>query len=197
LQFIEDGGYDQPAWWLDAGWDLKRERGWRAPLYWERREGAWHAFTLHGLVPLEAHEPVIHLSFYEADAYARWAGARLPTEAEWEAAAAPHAVEGNLLEGGLLHPRSARPGAAGAPNQLFGDVWEWTASAFAPYLGYRRPEGALGEYNGKFFHAGQLVLRGGSCWTPRAHVRATYRNFYPPAMRLAPSGVRLARDAHG
>lgn len=192
LAFVEDHGYEQPALWLSDGWSAARARGWAAPLYWERRDGTWLQFTLTGLRPLALDEPVCHLSFYEADAYATWSGARLPTEAEWEVAAAPERVSGNLLDSGLLHPAPAAHG--NGMQQLFGDVWEWTRSAYAAYPGYRPPTGALGEYNGKFM-CNQIVLRGGSCATPASHIRATYRNFFPPDARWQFSGIRLAKDA--
>jgi ergothioneine biosynthesis protein EgtB len=195
LAFLEDGGYERPELWLSDGWDAVRREGWRAPGYWERRDGAWWEFTLGGRRPLEAGAPVCHVGFYEAEAFARWAGARLPTEAEWEVAAVPAAVEGNFVESGRLHPSVAGDGeGGGAPLQLFGDVWEWTASPYAPYPGYQPAAGALGEYNGKFM-CNQMVLRGGSCASPRDHLRATYRNFFPPAARWQFSGLRLARNA--
>ncbi len=196
LAFIEDGGYRRPELWLSAGWDAVRANGWQAPGYWEcRGDGQWQTFTLHGMAPIEANTPVCHVSFYEAEAFARWAGARLPTEAEWEVAASSAPVEGNFLESGALHPLACRkPSPAGALVQAFGDVWEWTRSDYAPYPGYRPDEGAVGEYNGKFM-ANQYVLRGGSCATPAAHMRATYRNFFPPQARWQFSGLRLARDA--
>jgi ergothioneine biosynthesis protein EgtB len=192
VAFVADRGYEQPALWLSDGWAALQSRGWRAPLYWELRDGTWWQFTLAGGRPLAPEEPVCHVSFYEADAYATWASARLPTEAEWEVAAGAEPIDGNLLDSGELHPRPARSG--GGMRQLFGDVWEWTRSAYAPYPGYRSPAGALGEYNGKFM-CNQLVLRGGSCATPAAHIRATYRNFFPPDARWQFSGLRLARDA--
>jgi ergothioneine biosynthesis protein EgtB len=195
LAFVRDGGYRRPELWLSDGWAEVNAAGWSGPLYWRSSaegEGAGvSVFTLDGERPLDDAEPVAHVSYYEADAYARWAGARLPTEAEWEAAAAGAAVEGNLLESGALHPRPAAGGAGIA--QLFGDVWEWTASAYSGYPGFRPAAGALGEYNGKFM-INQLVLRGGSCFTPRAHIRASYRNFFPPGARWQMSGIRLARD---
>lgn len=193
LEFIEDGGYRRPELWLADGWTAVQCRGWHAPLYWERHGDTWSQFTLGGLEPLELAEPVCHVSLYEADAYATWAGARLPTEAEWEIAAAGMAVAGNLLDLGRVHPEPA-PGGEHV-RQLFGDVWEWTRSAYAPYPGYHPPGGAIGEYNGKFM-CNQMVLRGGSCATPRTHIRATYRNFFPPDARWQFSGVRLARDVH-
>ncbi|PYV13074.1 MAG: ergothioneine biosynthesis protein EgtB [Acidobacteria bacterium] len=193
LQFMQDGGYACPEHWLSAGWQQARAAAWRAPLYWLERDGAWWNFTLSGLHPVEPAEPVCHVSYFEADAFARWAGARLPTEAEWEAAAAQVRIEGNFVESGALHPEAARGGrSAGAPSQMFGDVWEWTSSSYAPYPGYRPAAGALGEYNGKFM-CNQYVLRGGSCATPQDHMRATYRNFFPPDARWQFSGIRLAR----
>lgn len=193
-EFIADGGYRRPELWLAAGWDMVVARGWEAPGYWERRDGAWHTFTLHGLAPVEPNTPVCHVSFYEAEAFARWAGARLPTEAEWEHAACDAPVDGNFVESGALHPLPPREAAApGALSQLFGDVWEWTRSDYGPYPGFRAAEGAVGEYNGKFM-CDQYVLRGGSCATPRSHVRASYRNFFPAGARWQFSGLRLARD---
>ncbi len=194
-EFIADGGYRRPDLWLSAGWDTVTARGWQAPLYWERADHGWRTFTLHGMMDIDAHTPVCHLSFFEAEAYARWAGARLPTEFEWEHAAAAAAPGGNLLESGALHPlpRAGAPTGRG-PAQMFGDVWQWTRSDYAPYPGYRTATGAIGEYNGKFM-AGQFVLRGGSCVTPGTHIRASYRNFFPPDARWQFSGLRLARDA--
>ena len=202
LGFIEDRGYTRPDLWLSDAWHTLQARGWRAPLYWEPRDGAWQVLTLSGLRELRADEPVCHVSYYEADAFARWAGARLPTEAEWEVTAVETRIDGhtvagnsvasNFVELGLLHPA---PAAAGVPllAQLFGDVWEWTQSPYTPYPRYRPPAGALGEYNGKFM-CNQMVLRGGSCVTPASHMRATYRNFFPPDARWQFSGIRLARD---
>ncbi len=194
IAFIADGGYQRPELWLSAGWEAARAEGWAAPLYWRQVDGGWRCFTLHGDAAVDPHAPVTHISFYEAEAFARWADARLPTEAEWEAAAADLPVEGNFADGGVLHPLAAtRAAAPGRPAQMFGDVWEWTRSDYAPYPGYRAAEGAVGEYNGKFM-VGQQVLRGGSCATPPGHVRASYRNFFPPATRWQFAGLRLARD---
>jgi ergothioneine biosynthesis protein EgtB len=190
--FIDDGGYTRPELWLSNGWALVNERGWRAPLYWIERDGQWGQFSLAGLrVPAEA-EPITHLSYYEADAYARWAGARLPTEAEWELVARDCALEGNFAESRRYHPTRTEIHGSG-PAALFGDVWEWTSSPYMPYPGYAAPTGALGEYNGKFM-SGQMVLRGGSCATPQSHIRTSYRNFFPPDARWQFSGLRLARN---
>jgi ergothioneine biosynthesis protein EgtB len=194
LAFVEAGAYAQPEWWLSDGLGALRSEGWRLPGYWERIDGAMFEFTLGGLRPLDLAAPVSHLSFYEADAFARWSGARLPSEAEWEVAAAGAAIAGNFVESDALHPMPLASDAEGAPSQLFGDVWEWTSSAYLAYPGFRTAPGAIGEYNGKFM-CNQFVLRGGSCATPRDHVRASYRNFFPPAARWQWSGLRLARDA--
>jgi ergothioneine biosynthesis protein EgtB len=189
LEFVEARGYEQPRLWLADGWTAVAERKWEAPLYWVQHEGQWHEMTLHGLQPLAPATPVSHVSYYEADAYARWRGARLPSEAEWEVAAHGRPLEGNFVESGLLHPRAAAAG----DGQWYGDAWEWTSSSYSPYPGYRPPEGALGEYNGKFM-ANQFVLRGGCCYTPHSHLRTTYRNFFYPHDRWAVSGIRLAAD---
>lgn len=187
--FIADGGYETPAHWLSDGWSWVRREGIAAPLYWERSDGIWTRFGLDGRRPLDLAAPVTHVSFYEADAYASWAGARLPTEAEWETAACRHDPHGgNLLD--APGPVEPRPSAGPA---FFGDVWEWTGSAYRPYPGFRPAAGAVGEYNGKFM-SGQFVLRGGSCATPRGHVRASYRNFFYPHQRWQFTGVRLAGD---
>ena len=188
--FIDDGGYRAPMLWLSEGWNRINAEGWRRPLYWD--DDLEREFTLGGVRAIDPAAPVCHLSYFEADAFARWAGARLPTEFEWERMAAHEAVEGNLLEAGLLQPQA--PPATAGMQQAFGDVWEWTASAYAPYPGFRPLPGALGEYNGKFM-CGPWVLRGGSCATPRDHLRATYRNFFAPSARWQFSGLRLARDA--
>ncbi|MEM1205280.1 MAG: ergothioneine biosynthesis protein EgtB [Acidobacteriota bacterium] len=198
LNFIADGGYRRPDPWLSDGWNTVQAEGWRAPLYWYEQDGAWWHFTLSGPRAVRADEPVCHVSFYEADAYARWAGARLPRESEWELALGPFEdrarATGNFLDDGYFHPRPAPPpGPGGDPLQTLGDVWEWTASPYVPYPGYRPPSGALGEYNAKFMSS-QLVLRGGSCATPRDHIRITYRNFFPPHARWQFMGLRLARD---
>jgi ergothioneine biosynthesis protein EgtB len=197
LAFIEDGGYRRPELWLSLGWDAVRTHGWEAPMYWEQADGAWQGFTLHGMEALDLDAPVTHISYFEADAYARWAGARLPRETEWEQVARglpgieAHA---NLVESGHLHPRAAGSDDGRSPLQMYGDVWEWTASSYEPYPGFAPAAGAVGEYNGKFM-CNQYVLRGGSCATPRSHIRASYRNFFPPDARWQFSGLRLARDA--
>jgi ergothioneine biosynthesis protein EgtB len=217
MQFMNDGGYTRPELWLSDAWDTVCANAWRAPLYWEQRDGQWRVYTLNGERAVDPAEPVCHVSFYEADAYARWAGARLATEFEWEVAAAKAGrgtapslhnpsqhMAGNLLESDVLHPVSigapsakgegcGTPDDKGSPHQLFGDVWEWTASPYVAYPGFRPAAGVLGEYNGKFM-CNQMVLRGGSCATPTSHIRATYRNFFPPHARWQFSGIRLAHD---
>jgi ergothioneine biosynthesis protein EgtB len=186
LAFIDDDGYSRPELWLADGWSLIGREGWQHPLYWESIEGEWWQFTLSGMRTLEPHEPVCHLSYYEADAYARWSGKRLPTEAELETILTEVDVEGNLLNHNVLHPKSGS-------GQWYGDVWEWTSSAYSPYPGFQPLEGSMGEYNGKFM-CNQMVLRGGSCVTPQHHMRATYRNFYYPHDRWVFAGLRLAGD---
>jgi len=194
LAFMEDGAYRRPELWLSDGWNTVRQQGWQAPLYWERAETGWRIMTLGGVRDLIPDEPVCHVSFFEADAYARWAGARLPSEAEWESAARDLPLCGNFAEQGYLHPVEAAERSGHAFDKMFGDVWEWTASPYLAYPGYHPPPGALGEYNGKFMN-GQYVLRGGSCFTPQSHIRATYRNFFQPDKRWQMTGFRLARDA--
>jgi ergothioneine biosynthesis protein EgtB len=194
LAFIEDGGYDRPELWLSDGWATRQANGWTAPLYWQKLDETWSVFTLAGFRPLDLREPVCHVSGYEADAFARWFGARLPTEAEWEVAAASQPIAGHFLEAEHFHPSVAPAHDERGPlHQLYGDVWQWTASPYVGYPGYRAAAGALGEYNGKFM-CNQLVLRGASCATPRSHARATYRNFFAPHARWQFTGIRLARE---
>ncbi|HEY3520206.1 MAG TPA: ergothioneine biosynthesis protein EgtB [Rhodanobacteraceae bacterium] len=188
--FIGDGGYRTPTLWLSEGWELVQRERWRRPLYWD--DDLQSEFTLAGEQPIDPHAPVCHVSFYEADAFARWAGARLPLESEWEALAQEQPIEGTFADDGVLHPLPAR-GDHDIPLQLFGDVWEWTSSPYVGYPGYQPASGALGEYNGKFM-SGQWVLRGGSCATPAGHVRASYRNFFYPHARWQFSGIRLGKD---
>jgi ergothioneine biosynthesis protein EgtB len=206
LEFMADGGYRRPELWMYEGWGAVERDGWRQPFYWEERDGSWWIFTLSGMRPLDLQEPVCHVNWYEADAFARWAGARLPLEEEWEVAAAEVArsegFAGNFVESGRFHPAPAEEGAPAYPEhqdpqsirQLFGDVWEWTASPYTPYPGFRPAPGAVGEYNGKFM-VNQFVLRGGSCATPRSHIRTSYRNFFHPDASWQFTGIRLARDS--
>jgi ergothioneine biosynthesis protein EgtB len=194
VEFIDDSGYTRPEFWLSLGWMTVNEQRWQAPLYWTKHDGAWWNFTLSGFRPVNESEPVTHVSYFEADAYANWAGARLPTEFEWERAAFDCPTEGNFVEDEKFHPRALF--ALGQDlhlHQMFGDVWEWTRSAYSPYPGYHAAPGALGEYNGKFM-CNQYVLRGGSCATSRTHIRRTYRNFFQPEKRWQFTGIRLARD---
>jgi ergothioneine biosynthesis protein EgtB len=190
LEFIAAGGYRRPEFWLSDGWATVTAEGWEAPLYWRRGDAGWSIFTLCGERPLDPAEPVCHVSFYEADAFAKWAGKRLPTEAEWEVAAAGLAIEGNFADRRRFHPAAA--GGTGL-RQMFGEVWEWTASSYVPYPHFRAAAGAVGEYNGKFMSS-QMVLRGGAAVTPKGHVRASYRNFFPPSARWVFAGLRLAED---
>jgi ergothioneine biosynthesis protein EgtB len=192
LDFMSDGGYRNPLLWLSEGWAKVRTEDWGMPLYWEEHASTYSTMTFSGLQPVEPTAPVTHVSYYEADAFATWMGRRLPTEAEWEHAARDVSRAGNFVESGRWRPKPAASG--GGLRQMFGDVWEWTRSAFLPYPGFRTVAGAVGEYNGKFM-SGQFVLRGGSCVTPADHVRASYRNFFPPEARWQFSGVRLAEDA--
>ncbi len=193
VAFVEAGGYADPQLWLSDGWDTVQAQRWQAPLHWDTGAGGERLqMTLAGLQPLALDAPVAHVSFFEADAYARWAGKRLPTESEWERAARGLPVEGNFVESGAWRPRAAGP--ASGLQQMFGDVWEWTASPYVAYPGFRAAPGAVGEYNGKFMN-GQYVLRGGSCASPRSHLRASYRNFFQPGQRWQFSGLRLAEDA--
>ena len=191
--FVEDGGYRRPDLWLDVGWATVQREGWTAPIYWRGGPGDWREFTLAGERELCRAEPVSHVSFIEAAAFARWAGARLPTEAEWEVACGARPVQGNFVESGRLHPQIADKADADGLRQLFGDCWEWTRSSYAPYPGYRPAEGTLGEYNGKFM-CDQLVLRGGSCASAASHLRASYRNFFYAPDRWQFSGIRLAKE---
>jgi len=191
LAFIDDGGYRRPELWLSDGWNAVETQGWNTPLYWNDADGGWRVFTLGGLTMLDPDQPVCHLSYYEADAFAHWAGARLPTEAEWEVAASGRPECGHFLDQASLHPSPVD--GPEAEVGLCGDVWQWTASAYSPYPGFEVAPGAVGEYNGKFM-VNQYVLRGGSCATPPGHLRTTYRNFFPPSARWAFSGLRLARD---
>jgi ergothioneine biosynthesis protein EgtB len=192
--FIDDGGYRRHELWLSDGWSAVREQRWDAPSYWTRLDDRWHLFTLGGFRPVRSDEPVCHISYYEADAFARWAEARLPTEAEWEVAATAERRHGSFLDLDVLHPAPvAGEGPAAGRTPLLGDVWQWTSSSYSPYPGFEPAAGAVGEYNGKFM-VNQYVLRGGSCATPPGHARATYRNFFPAGARWAFSGLRLARD---
>ncbi len=193
IAFIEDNGYARSEFWLSLGWTTANEQRWQAPLYWEKRDGAWWNFTLSGFRPVDEAEPVTHVSYFEADAFANWSDARLPTEFEWERAATNLPMDGNFVESERFHPQASNVAQARQLMQMFGDVWEWTRSAYSPYPGYRAAAGALGEYNGKFM-CNQYVLRGGSCATSQTHIRRTYRNFFQPEKRWQFNGVRLARD---
>ncbi|MEO6446918.1 MAG: ergothioneine biosynthesis protein EgtB [Gemmatimonadaceae bacterium] len=191
LDFILAGGYRKPDLWLSNGWGVVQEQRWQAPLYWKETPDGWTEFSLAGVRPLAASEPVCHVSYYEADAFARWAGARLPSEAEWEIAAGEAPVEGTFVESRRFHPSPAEAAAGPALQQLYGDVWQWTQSPYVAYPGFTPAPGAIGEYNGKFM-CDQWVLRGASCATPRSHARSTYRNFFPSDVRWQFTGIRLA-----
>lgn len=194
IEFIEDGGYQNPKWWLDEGFATIEKEEWEWPLYWVQRDGEWYHFTLSGLEKLDPNEPVCHVSYFEADAYARWAGCRLPTEQEWEVAAKQVPIEGHFVEGGHYHPAAVENDNNGL-KQMFGDVWQWTQSSYSPYPGFKPFPGKLGEYNGKFM-VNQYVLRGGSCATPKSHFRKTYRNFFHTDARWQFTGIRLAKDVN-
>jgi ergothioneine biosynthesis protein EgtB len=191
LEFMNDGGYSRPELWLSDGWDTLNQQQWDSPFYWEREDNNWKVFTASGYEDVNLDEPVTHISYYEADAFAHWSGKRLPLESEWESAAASAPIEGQFAESLDFHPRSAPP--ATGLQQLFGTAWEWTASPYVPYPGFRPAPGVVGEYNGKFM-CNQFVLRGGSCATPQSHIRASYRNFFPPHARWQFMGIRLAAD---
>lgn len=197
MAFIEDGGYKNPLLWLSNGWNTVQSEGWEAPFYWEKQDGRWFTMDLNGFHEVDPYEPVCHVSYYEADAYARWANARLATEVEWEVAAQTVPITGNFVESEQFHPtalqQQATSGPITQPQQMYGDVWEWTQSAYLGYPGYKPAPGAIGEYNGKFM-CNQFVLRGGSCATSITHIRPTYRNFFPPDARWQFMGIRLARE---
>jgi len=193
MEFIDDGAYLKPELWLSDGWNAVQTNGWSAPIYWEKADGKWYNFTLHGFTEINPDEPVCHVSFYEAEAYSRWAGARLPSEFEWEVASEGLKIKGNFVDDKNFHPIPLISNN-GKLGQMYGDLWEWTRSPYSPYPGYKTPPGALGEYNGKFM-CNQMVLRGGSCATSKSHVRNCYRNFFPPDSRWQFMGIRLAKDA--
>ena len=193
MEFVEDGGYATAPLWLSNGWATVQQRGWTAPIYWDHTADGWMEFTLAGMRPLDPAEPVCAISYYEADAFARWAGNRLPTEMEWEIVAASAPVEGRFVEAKRFHPGPANASPMG-PQQLYGDAWQWTQSPYVGYPGYTPAAGAIGEYNGKWM-SDQWVLRGASCATPRSHARRTYRNFFPSDARWQFAGIRLAKDA--
>jgi len=190
LEFLEDGGYQRPELWLSLGWNTVQSEKWNSPLYWVHRQDSWHEFTLSGLLPLNEASPVTHISYFEADAFARWSESRLPTEFEWEVASRRVSGDGNFVESGHFHPAPAQE--KDGLRQMLGDVWEWTSSSYSPYPGFKPPEGAIGEYNGKFM-CQQYVLRGGSCATSKSHIRKTYRNFFSPEARWQFTGIRLAK----
>ncbi len=193
IAFIEDGSYGNPLLWLSDGWKIVQAEKWQMPMYWQQADG-YQTFTLDGLQAVDLNAPVTHISYFEAEAYARWTNKRLPTEAEWELAARAQKIMGNFAESGLYQPTAAGIGLSDSlMHQIYGDVWEWTASPYSPYPGFKADAGAIGEYNGKFMN-GQYVLRGGSCVTPQTHIRATYRNFFYPHQRWQFTGLRLAAD---
>jgi ergothioneine biosynthesis protein EgtB len=196
LEFIDAGCYRQPQWWLSDGWDFVQKNHWHAPLYWQKIVNKWHVYTLSGLKTLNPAEPVSHISYYEADAYARWRGQRLPLEEEWEYFVTSNNLNpaGHFMESGIYHPQVITNHDEEIPQQVFGDLWEWTASAYCPYPGFKPLQGPLGEYNGKFMN-NQMVMRGGCCVTPQSHIRASYRNFFQPDKRWQFSSIRLASDA--
>jgi ergothioneine biosynthesis protein EgtB len=193
LEFLNDGGYSKPELWLSDGWNTVSSNDWKSPLYWIKKGGRWHHFSLGGLKELDLSQPVCHISFYEAEAFSRWAGARLPSEFEWEIASKDIKIAGNFVDNGNFHPVSTESGNSNL-SQMYGDVWEWTRSPYLSYPGYETPPGALGEYNGKFM-CNQMVLRGGSCATSKSHIRNSYRNFFPPDARWQFMGLRLSKDA--
>ncbi|MCF6137350.1 ergothioneine biosynthesis protein EgtB [Pseudalkalibacillus berkeleyi] len=193
IHFINEGGYEKPEFWLSEGWSIVKEEQWKSPLYWEKNEGDWYTFTLTGMQKVNENEPVTHISFYEADAYARWAGFRLPTETEWEHAMKDASLQGNMADRSLFHPNDQYENSDSNFYKTYGDVWEWTSSPYVPYPRSKPLEGTLGEYNAKFM-CNQMVLRGGSCATHSTHMRLTYRNFFHPGKRWQFSGLRLAKD---
>ncbi len=193
LEFMKDGGYETVSLWLDDGWSLIQTEGWKTPLYWERKNDSWFKMSLRGLQPVDPNAPVAHISYYEADAFARWSGKRLPTEFEWEIAARDVPLSGNTLGSGAIRPLPAVPDDTKNLLQIFGDVWEWTQSPYVPYPGFQPTADAVGEYNGKFM-SNKYVLRGGSCATPDGHIRSTYRNFFCPEERWQFKGLRLAES---
>ncbi|WP_347550161.1 ergothioneine biosynthesis protein EgtB [Pseudalkalibacillus hwajinpoensis] len=194
LAFMEDGAYGRPEFWLSDGWATVNDQGWKSPLHWEKKDGEWFQFTLHGLVPVNLNEPVTHVSYYEAEAYASWAGKRLPSETEWEVAVRDQPISGNFVEDANYHPIASLKEDEGQIKKAYGDVWEWTKSPYMPYPGNKPLDGALGEYNAKFMSS-QMILRGGSCATSQTHIRASYRNFFGPDKRWQFTGIRLAGDA--
>ncbi len=193
MEFINAGGYEQAIYWLSDGWATVRKENWTAPLHWVKKDGEWYAFTLHGLVPINKEEPVTHISYYEAEAYASFVGKRLPSEAEWEVAVRDQPIAGNFVEDGNYHPVATMKEEEGQIKKAYGDVWEWTKSPYMPYPGNKPLDGALGEYNAKFMSS-QMILRGGSCVTSQSHIRPTYRNFFGPEKRWQFTGIRLAED---